>query len=134
MISFTPEDFSLSAALTYPERNCSSRIVAWLVSGLSALLPTWQVRLGAARSEGAGHTEHDKLAAAGELRQVDLLIRSPLKEIHGGDGVPSLDRCHAAGVQEESVGGDAENRGSVGKVASERLHCSLRTDGVYRGS
>ena len=84
------------------------------------------MRLGAAGGEGAGHAEHDELAAAGELRQVDLLVGGALEEVDGGDGVSRLDRSHAGRV-EESVGDDGGESGdAAGDEARERLHCSLR--------
>ena len=86
---------------------------------------TWQVCLGAAGGEGAGNAEHDELAAAGELRQVDLLVGCALEEVDGGDGVSGLDWSHAGRV-EESVGDGGESGDAAGDEARERLHCSLR--------
>ena len=60
---------------------------------------TWQVRFGAAGGEGAGDTEDDKLAAAGQFCQVHLFVWRPLEEIDGGDGVSGLDGSHAGRVE-----------------------------------
>ena len=86
---------------------------------------TWQVRLGAAGGEGAGHAEDHELAAAGQLCEVDLLVWCPLEEVHGGDSVAGLDGSHAGRV-EEAVGDDGGGGDAAGEEARERLHCSLR--------